>query len=320
MLVSQSEDRISQFIREVETETARIATNEPQELYLLRTGTMANRAGSYGQYFGTWDIAHGMLRDFSMYSLYPLLRVARNDPNANLAMLCEELFEPYTNYLGYSGMPTLERFGLALRAIAKDSDNATIERCLTAYLIYANRLYSWAYHYFPWDLGEQFRYPDGMVEEEHGGDSATGAAAEVDGPLIRMTWKELDISVKAVLAASHNPELCADFLEALPFTILQQHPMVSGKSLFAWAPMASTAPIRYKEEIRRAPVGRLRFSQRTGQKLIVQYGPTTETIMAPVLGTILPEYLDELEALGQGVWDSTYHSKKQIWLTVERID
>src|SRR5262249_49168482 len=105
---------------------------------------------------------------------------------------------------------------------------------------------------------------------------------------------------------------------ALPFTCLQSHPMVSGESLFAWTPMATTAPTPFREEIRRAPVGRLRFSTRTGQKLIVQYGRTTEDILAPVLGSVLEEDRGMLPALGRAVWQSTYETKAPIWLTVER--
>lgn len=94
--------------------------------------------------------------------------------------------------------------------------------------------------------------------------------------------------------------------------------MVTGDSMFAWAPMASTAPIHVKEEIRTAPLGRLRFSQRTGQKFIVQYGETKETIFAPVLGGVCEEDLGKLKTVGAAAWDATYRNKNLIWLSVER--
>ena len=133
-----------------------------------------------------------------------------------------------------------------------------------------------------------------------------------------MTWEPLGISARAWLAVEQNPELCQDLLAALPFTILQQHPMVTGESLFAWTPLASTAPVRVLEEIRFAPIGRLRFSQRTGQKIIVQYGATKETIFAPVLGGIVKEDIPKLPGLGRAVWQANYKSKDLIWLKVER--
>lgn len=307
---------MSAYVEEVDAETLRIESEEPVELQKLRTGALDDRAGSYGQYFGTWDIASGMLRDFSMYTLYPLLRIARAQQVADLQPFIEELFEPYTNYLGYSGMPTLERFSLGLRSLAKSADKGEIEVGLCAYFRYANRLYSWVYHYFPWGLGEHFVYSD-----EAGIEQPSPLEAEPShpsDPMIRMTWPELNTSVRATLAMSANPELCTELYQSLPFKIIQSHPMVSGKSLFAWTPLASTAPIRAREEIRLAPKGRLRFSQRTGQKLILQYGPTTETIMAPVLGMVLHEDLDKLDAVGEAIWDSVYKTKQKIWLEVER--
>jgi hypothetical protein len=263
-----------------------------------------------------------MLRDFAFYSLFPLLRVARTDPTANLSTLCDELFEPYTNYLGYSGFPKLEHYGLELRDILKTAERPDAERCLTAYVIYANRLSAWAYHYFPWNLGENFRYPAevGAAEDSEPADAAVAQDLKFDGPSISLTWQELGISVRAVLAANLNPELVDDFLSAVPFTVLQQHPMVTGESMFAWgAPIATTAPVRVREEIRLAPKGRLRFSQRTGQKLIVQYGTTTETIFAPVLGTVVQEHTAILDEVGRAVWNSTYRTKKPIFLHVQKI-
>lgn len=309
-------ETMSAYVEEVHAEIRRIESEEPAELRKLRTGALDDRAGSYGQYFGTWDIAAGMLRDFSMYTLYPLLRIARSQQASDLQPFIEELFEPYTNYLGYSGMPTLERFSLGLRSLAKSADRAGIEAGLSAYFRYANRLYSWVYHYFPWGLGEHFVYSDEAAFEQP--EPREAETAHPSDLLIRMTWPELDTSVRATLAVHANPELCTELYDALPFKIIQSHPMVSGKSLFAWTPLASTAPIRTREEIRLAPKGRLRFSQRTGQKLILQYGPTTETIMAPVLGMVLPEDIHKLDAVGEAIWDSVYKTKQKIWLEVER--
>lgn len=82
------------FLQAVGEETDRIATREPEEMRRLRTGTLENCAGSYGQYFGTWDIAHGMLRDFAFSALFPLLRIARLDPAANVPMLYDGRSSP----------------------------------------------------------------------------------------------------------------------------------------------------------------------------------------------------------------------------------
>lgn len=311
-------ERIVNLIEAIKAETLRIATEEPEEHRKLRTGNLDDRAGCGGQYFGTWDIAAGMLRDCSMYTLYPLLRLARSaHQSVHLPTAIDELLTPYINYLGYSGFPQLETFGNELRALSKEANATEIEAMLAAYLLYANRLYCWVYHYFPWNMGEHFKYRD-LEPSELVPSSPPADIIEPSDTYIRLTWEPLGISVKAWLAVEQNPELCNDLLAALPFTVLQEHPMVTGDSIFAWAPMTSTAPVHVKEEIRKAPLGRLRFSQRTGQKIIVQYGPTKETIFAPVLGGVCEEDIGKLATVGPAAWDATYRNKNLLWLTVER--
>ena len=99
--------------------------------------------------------------------------------------------------------------------------------------------------------------------------------------------------------------------------MLQDHAVVSGRSMYAWAPLVSVAPAPVTERICDAPAGRLRFSKATGMKLVVQYGPTTEPLTVPVLGTVGAGDLDILAKVGRAVWDSTYMTKEPIWLTVE---
>ena len=64
-------------------------------------------------------------------------------------------------------------------------------------------------------------------------------------------------------------------------------------------------------------MGRLRFSQRTGQKLVVQYGAVTETILSPVLGQVVPADIGKLAGVGAVVLASTFTTKSPIFLTVE---
>jgi hypothetical protein len=51
----------------------------------------------------------------------------------------------------------------------------------------------------------------------------------------------------------------------------------------------------------------------------VQYGRTTEDILAPVIGSVLPEDVSKLAKVGAAVWESTYLHKEPVWLTVERL-
>lgn len=304
----------------LQRETELIARKEPEGYYKLRTGQLENRPGCEGTYFGALDIAHGMLRDFAMYIVYPALALHREQKDVNVSRaLVREMFPTVLNYLGYSGFADLKRNGHMFLAGAEALDHDEFDQALAAFLRYVNTLYSWAYHLFPWNVGDHMRYSGGSTDSKE-----TTAVPIVDtlkptDTLIRLKWEPLGIEVDAFLAVDLNTQLCHDLLDALPFTCLQSHPMVSGESLFAWTPLTTTAPTPFKEEIRRAPVGRLRFSTRTGQKLIVQYGVTSEDIFAPVLGSVLEKDRHLLPVLGAAVWTSTYETKQEIWLTVERI-
>lgn len=306
------------IIAQLDATFAAFSPAEPDEVRLLRTGTLDHRPGCEGRYFPALDIAHGMLRDFAFYTAYPALVLHRRERNLGMTRaVCREMFPVFLNYLGYSGMRRLQVDGHALLNALDGLDMEQTDAALAAFVRCANRLYAWAYHWYPWNIGDHLRYP-----ADGGGHHDDGAERhDVLTPTdvrIRMRWEPLGIEVEAFLAMDRNLDLCNDLLAALPFTCLQNHPMVSGDSLFAWTPMTSTAATPFREEIRLAPVGRLRFSTRTGQKLIVQYGRTTEDIFAPVLGTVLEEHRHKLPALGRAVWQSTYETKVPIWLTVER--
>ncbi|QHE84924.1 hypothetical protein [Hydrogenophaga sp. BPS33] len=307
------------LLADLQAETAGIARQEPEGYRKLRTGTLENRPGSEGAYFGALDIAHGMLRDFAMYTVYPTLALHREQHDVGVSRaVVRQMFPTVLNYLGYSGFPEMKRLGHQLLEVSGHCDWAQFEQLLVAFLRYVNTLYAWCYHWFPWNLGDAMRYPDG---DAHKAPLAGGDIVDTLVPtdtLIRLRWAPLGIEVRAFLCVDRNPELCQELLDALPFTCLQSHPMVSGESIFAWTPLTSTAPTPFKEEIRTAPIGRLRFSQRTGQKLTLQYGVTSEDILSPVLGSVLPEDRHLLRAVGTAVWASTYESKVEIWLTVER--
>jgi len=140
------------------------------------------------------------------------------------------------------------------------------------------------------------------------------------GRLIDLSWRGPGVHVDAIaeLADEQNPQLCEDFWGCLPFTVLQDHPVVSGESVYCWVPLVSTAPVRVKERINEAPPGRIRYSQNTGNKIVIQYGKALEPIATPVLGRVLPESLSRLPVVGKAVWESTFQNKELIWVTVSR--
>lgn len=140
------------------------------------------------------------------------------------------------------------------------------------------------------------------------------------GRQIDLSWRGPGVCVDALaeLADEQNPELCEDFWGCLPFTVLQDHPVVSGESMYCWVPLVSTAAVHVKEAIHDAPPGRIRYSQNTGNKIVIQYGKALEPILTPVLGRVLPDSLRKLPEVGKAVWESTFQNKDLIWITVSR--
>ena len=295
--------------------TERLQTEEPQEIRRLRTGTLPYQPGSYGQYFTTWDFAHGILRDYSM-NLYQLLRMAANEELSieNVLTILRTLDPIYSQYLGYSGFTTLAKIAESI-AESSITDRVALLDVLAAFTGYVNRLVAWSHHYFPWHLGDRYLYPERAESPVPKPQVSRGG----QGVPIRLSWRPVGIDAIATLSSDLNEQLCLDFVAALPFTVLQDHAMVTGESMYAWTPLVNLAPVRVTERICDAPIGRLRFSQATGNKLVVQYGRTTEILCAPVLGQVRAEDLGKLQDVGKAVWDSNFRTKDYVWLTVERL-
>lgn len=313
---------LGDVVSDIKKETEAIRTTEPEEIRKIRTGNMDNQAGTNGQYFTTWDFANGMIRDQSMYTWYHLVGLAENE-DFSLEQLCTviNMFDhPYSNYLRYSGFPRMGELALALRehlpSAGSRQEAIDAVRAFTAYL---NLLSAWSFHYFPWDLGkDRYTYADPGKGTPEQPDLSRRVHIR-DGRKIRLTWQPLGITVDAWLAVNENPELCNDLIQALPFAVVQDHAVVSGESMYAWTPIVSTAPVHVKERQCDAPIGRLRYSQGTGNKLILQYGEVTEDIATPVLGEVVPEHTERLAEVGRRVLESTFETKELIWLTVELV-
>jgi hypothetical protein len=127
---------------------------------------------------------------------------------------------------------------------------------------------------------------------------------------IMIEWPELNISVEAMLEDARNPELCEEIWRELPFECIQDHGVVTGQIIYCWTPVISIAPVKVAEKHTEAPVGRISFSQATGNKIIIKYGPCTEDIAAPVLAKVVDEDLEKLRVVGKQIWESTFYNKK----------
>lgn len=127
---------------------------------------------------------------------------------------------------------------------------------------------------------------------------------------MKIEWPEIGSVAVADLADDLNPTLCDELWSKLPFTVTQEHPVVSGSSLTCWVPYLSKADVEVNESIVDAPVGRLRFSQKTGSKISIQYGPGIEPAMQGVLGKVRDGDIEVLAAVGETVWNNLMWGKR----------
>ena len=117
-------------------------------------------------------------------------------------------------------------------------------------------------------------------------------------------WPELDVKVEAILEDVSNAELINEIWAQLPMVAVQEHAAVTGKSMYAWVPMVSTAEIPFQMRIKDTPPGVVSYSQKTGNKMVVRYGKVTEDLMTPIVGFIDQKYVPELEKVGTAVWNN----------------
>lgn len=132
------------------------------------------------------------------------------------------------------------------------------------------------------------------------------------GSEITITWPEIDRSVRATLAETESADLVAEFRDAMPFGVVQSHPVVSGSSVTMWLPYLSKAPTPTMESIVDAPIGRIRLSQGTGSKISIQYGPGLEPAKQAVLGQVHPDDVPSLPEIGRQVWDNLFWLKRPL--------
>lgn len=140
----------------------------------------------------------------------------------------------------------------------------------------------------------------------------------MDKRKIRFEWPELKLSVRADLAVNQNPELCERVWNELPFQSIMNNAVVTDGSMYCWVPMLSFEPVHVKERIDTAPIGRLRYSQNTGNKIILQYAQCNENIMGAVLGQVDDCDLPILRQVGKEAEKAIFLTKKALHVKIMR--
>ena len=139
-------------------ETERIWLQEPEDLKALRMGALPQRFTG-GQYWTVLDFANGMIRDLSMYTMFPILRSVA-DPCFTLEqakVLVKWVHPQITDYLRYSNFLTLDEFDREFISILDTFE--TKEDFLEFYKVYVqytNKLAAWTFHYMTWEVSALF--------------------------------------------------------------------------------------------------------------------------------------------------------------------
>lgn len=137
---------------------------------------------------------------------------------------------------------------------------------------------------------------------------------------ILLEWPDLGFCVRAELADDKNQELCNEIWNALPISSIINNAVVTDGSMYCWVPLLSYAPIHVRERIDRAPIGRLRYSQNTGNKIIIQYGNCNEDIMGSVLGQVDEQDIKIIKEIGKYTMESIFMTKKELHVKISRLE
>jgi hypothetical protein len=87
--------------------------------------------------------------------------------------------------------------------------------------------------------------------------------------------------------------------------------MVTGDIIYCWTPLVSIAPVRVQNKHTEAPIGRVSYSQGSGNKVIIKYGLCSEDLNAPILAQVIEDDLEDLKWVSKEIWDNTM-AKKEI--------
>jgi hypothetical protein len=129
---------------------------------------------------------------------------------------------------------------------------------------------------------------------------------------IEIEWPQYGKKVTATLAVSDNPELCEYVWKHLPFECVQEHGMVTGDIIYCWTPLVNVEPVHVQNLHTESPMGRISYSQGTGNKIIIKYGWCSEDLNAPVLGIVDEDGIEDLKWVGREIWHNTMHEKEII--------
>lgn len=151
---------VDQLLKAISDETDRIWLQMPMEIELFSKGIFPSGAGSYGFTFPTMVFVSGDMRALATWITPNLMTKAAADPDYTLDQ-CKQMFAWINlinvDFLAYCGFVKLGEFAHSIIDLydqirTKDEFMEVLRR----WYAYANRLYLWVHHVFPWSTGSAF--------------------------------------------------------------------------------------------------------------------------------------------------------------------
>lgn len=144
---------IQDLLRELAVARDAATREEPRELHLIRQGYVKTGAGTYGQWFSTYHDIHHDLRWFTERVFPLLLQAARGRVFSlvELRALTRLMIGRRMDFIGWLGLELFAHHTDRLLDSLEEIESVQeFEQCILALHLYADRLYAWTTHYYPW--------------------------------------------------------------------------------------------------------------------------------------------------------------------------
>lgn len=152
--------KLDSLRNEIDEATTAIWLTEPDEVRAMRLGIFPSEAGSEGQCFANMVFINGDMRALSAWITPAMILECLKDDTFTLKQ-CQKLFANINlvnvdllAYLGFVKFASFARRIIELYPEMKTKDE--FDTLLRSWYAYANRMYFWVHHMFPWGIGDAF--------------------------------------------------------------------------------------------------------------------------------------------------------------------
>lgn len=153
--------KVQELIDEIHKEVEDIWINPPEDVINVHKGKIKSGAGSYGQYFTTMVFVNGEERHLGYNALGGLLKTCKtSDISLDLLkQITPNFVYVPAEFLGYAGLEKLWDFVKRMLEVLYLVETKKEYFSLISILaLYANRLNGWNLHYFPWKIGDKYKF------------------------------------------------------------------------------------------------------------------------------------------------------------------